>query len=161
MTTTTAENVPRPTPAGTARRAPFPHRYTVSLRGAAESAIVAAPPRPDIEGGAPAEFGGRDDWWSPEHLLLSSLLLCLKTTFDSFAARDKLAPHRYLSQVEALVDKTAAGLAFTSIVVGVELAVASGETERARALMESAKRWCLVSNTLKPPVELRVVVTSD
>src|SRR5262245_21712229 len=58
--------------------APLPHRYEVHLdwpgHGGAE---LTAGPRPPIEGGVPPEFDGRDSWWSPEHLLLSSLSLCL------------------------------------------------------------------------------------
>jgi organic hydroperoxide reductase OsmC/OhrA len=143
---------------GTGRRAPFPHVYDVTIAGAGEAATLGAAPRPDIEGGAPETFGGRADWWSPEHLLLASLGLCLKTTFDSFAAKDKLAVARYASDVQGVLDKSPAGLVFTSFTISVELHVAEADVERARTALDTAKRFCLVSNALKTPVEVRSTV---
>ncbi len=144
--------------AGSGKRAPFPHDYEVTVAGAGAGATLGAAPRPDLEGGAPGTFGGRDDWWSPEHLLLASLGLCLKTTFDSFAAKDKLAVAHYSSHVQGRLDKSPAGLLFTSFTVAVELRVSEADVERARAALEAAKRWCLISNALKTPVEVRADV---
>ena len=143
---------------GSGKRAPFPHVYDVTVSGAGEAATLGGAPRPDIEGGAPDTFGGRADWWSPEHLLLASLGLCLKTTFDSFAAREGLTVRGYSSRAQAVLDKGPAGLTFTSFTVDVELHVDASQVEAARAAMESAKRWCLVSNALKTPVEVQVEV---
>ena len=39
----------------------FPHRYNVRVEGGSAGAVVSAPPRPEFRGGAPVEFGGRDD----------------------------------------------------------------------------------------------------
>lgn len=146
---------------GTGRRAPLPHHYEVALAGAGEAATLGAPPRPELEGGAPGAFGGRDDWWSPEHLLLASLGLCLKTTFDAFAAKEALEVQGYASRVRGVLDKTPAGLAFTSLVVEVDLAVRASDAERAQRTVETAKRWCIVSNSLTTPVEVRVGLRTD
>ncbi len=143
---------------GSGQRAPLPHVYDVDVSGAGEAATLSAPPSPAIEGGAPATFGGRDDWWSPEHLLLASLGLCLKTTFDWFAAREKLHVGHYASQVRGVLDKSPAGLVFTSFTVTVEVRVAADQVERARAALDAAKRGCLISNALKTPVEVRADV---
>lgn len=143
---------------GTGRRAPFPHHYEIALTGAGPGVSIAAEPRPAIEGGAPGTFGGRDDWWSPEHLLLASLGLCLKTTFDAFAAKDKLDVRSYASRVSAVLDKTAAGLVFTSMAVELEIEVPAAETERARQVLKAAKQWCIVSNALKTPVDVNATV---
>lgn len=144
--------------AGTGQRAPFPHVYHVTIAGAGEAATLGAAPRPDLEGGAPETFGGRADWWSPEHLLLASLGLCLKTTFDSFAAKEKLAVARYTGDVQGVLDKSPAGLVFTSFTVSVEVRVAEADVERARTALDAAQRWCLISNALKTPVEVRAEV---
>ncbi len=143
---------------GSGQRAPFPHTYEVDVSGPGEAATLGAPPSPTIEGGAPATFGGRDDWWSPEHLLLASLGLCLKTTFDWFAAREKLHVAHYASHVRGVLDKSPAGLVFTSLSVAVEVRVAAEQVERARTALEAAKRGCLISNALKTPVEVRADV---
>lgn len=148
---TTTETKP-----GTGKRAPFPHQYDVTITGPGEAALLGAVSAPALEGGAPATFGGRDDWWSPEHLLLASLGLCLKTTFDSFAARDGLTVRDYRSRVRGVLDKSPAGLVFTAFTVDVELSVAATDVEKARATLDQAKRWCLISNALKTPVDVRL-----
>ena len=141
--------------------AAFPHHYEVGLRGEGDGGVLVAEARPPIRGGAPASFDGSDAWWSPEHLLLSSLNLCLFTTLGALAAKAKLAVSDYASRAEGVLDKTAAGLAFTSITLRVELTVPAGETERAGRLLETAKKHCIVSNSLRPPVTLAASVRAD
>jgi organic hydroperoxide reductase OsmC/OhrA len=142
--------------------APFPHHYEVNLswprQGGAEMYAAAAPP---IAGGAPREFGGRDSWWSPEHLLLSSLSLCLMTTFEAVAAKARLPVLRYGCRAEATLDHTEAGLGFTSFGLHVEVEVAPEDAERAPRLLASAKKHCLVANALRTPVTLEVAVVSS
>ncbi len=139
--------------------APFPHHYEVRLDGRGDAtAVLRAEGRPEIVGGAPPEFGGEAGSWSPEHLLLSALALCLKTTFDSFLARARLAVSGYESRVAATLDKTEAGLVFTAIVVEVEVKAAEADHPRLEQLLQSAKKHCIVSNALRAPVELRARV---
>jgi organic hydroperoxide reductase OsmC/OhrA len=138
--------------------APFPHHYVVSLAAHNEGAVLRSGTRPPILGGAPAEFDGREDWWSPEHLLLSSLSLCLRTTLEALAARAGLTVSGYRSQAEAVLEKTPGGLGFTSITLKVELEVPPAEVERAQQLLLAAKKHCIVSNSLKPSVNLEASV---
>lgn len=133
----------------------YPHRYHTELSWKdGRRGLISAPPRPDVEGGAPPEFGGTDEVWSPEHLLLSSASLCLMLTFMALAERAKLAVESYRSSTEGVLDRTAAGLAFTRVAVRVELR--SPEQERAEALLLTAKKHCIVSNSLKAPIEVEV-----
>jgi organic hydroperoxide reductase OsmC/OhrA len=133
--------------------APFPHHYKTTLvRTLASRARVDAPPRTSIAGGPPPEFDGDATSWSPEHLLLSSIGLCLLTTFEAFAARDRVNLWSWQASVSGTVAKTIAGLAFTKITVAVEMAV--GNVAQAHATLEMARRHCLVSNTLSVPVEI-------
>ena len=134
--------------------ASFPHQYHVKVEGGAGGAVVSAAPRPEFRGGPPSEFGGRDDWWSPEPLLLSAAGLCLKTTFDVFARRAGLPVLSYASRVEGTLDKTASGLAFTTISIAVELVVGEGDGTRAGDLLRTDKDHCIVANALKAPVRL-------
>ncbi len=138
--------------------APFPHRYDVRVEGGTGGAVISAPPRPEFRGGAPAEFDGRDDWWSPEHLLLSAAGLCLKTTFEAISGRARLPVLGYTSRVEGTLDKTSAGLVFTAITIAVELVVGEEDAGRAEALLRKAKEHCIVANSLKTPVTLTVSV---
>lgn len=137
----------------------FPHRYEVKLSWPGQgTAVLEAAARPPIEGGAPPEFGGRDSWWSPEHLLLSSLSLCLMTTFEALARKARLPVLGYACRAEAVLDRTQTGLAFTGLGLRVDVEVAAGDEERTRALLASAKKHCLVANALAIPVTLDVAV---
>ena len=139
---------------------PFPHHYDVKLVAGNASAVLSGGSRPDIVGGPPPEFDGKAEWWSPEHLLLSSVGLCLMTTFQAVASKSGLAVAGYESRVEGVLDKTPTGLAFTSIVIAVELDVADADRARAEKLLESAKRHCIVGNALKTAIELQTLVRS-
>ena len=140
----------------------FPHHYDVSLAWEGQGgAALTAGPRPVIEGGAPPEFDGKDGWWSPEHLLLSSLSLCLMTTFQALTDKARLSIQHYDSQAEALLDRTPSGLGFTGLVLHVKVRVGSpDEVERARHLLIKAKTHCIVANALMPPVSLDAAVTA-
>jgi organic hydroperoxide reductase OsmC/OhrA len=139
--------------------APFPHRYEIELAWPGRGgALIHAASRPVITGGAPPEFDGRGSWWSPEHLLLSSLSLCLMTTFESVATKARLNVHRYGCRAEGVLDRTGGGLGFTSLGLYVDVEVAPEDAERASKLLASAKKHCIVANALKPLVNLDVTV---
>jgi organic hydroperoxide reductase OsmC/OhrA len=140
----------------------FPHHYDVSLawKGQGGAALTAGP-RPAIEGGAPPEFDGKEAWWSPEHLLLSSLSLCLMTTFQALTDKARLPIEHYDSHAEGRLDRTPSGLGFTGLVLHVKVRVGSAdEVERARHLLIKAKTYCIVANALMPPVSLDAAVTA-
>lgn len=138
---------------------PFPHRYEVSLRRTEGArGALSAGGRPALEGAPPPEFDGPEGVWSPEHLLLASASLCLMTTFLAVAAKSRLAVAAYESRAEGVLDKTPEGLGFTRLAVRVTLAVAEEDRERAARLLETAKRHCIVSNSLKRPIELEAEI---
>jgi organic hydroperoxide reductase OsmC/OhrA len=136
--------------------APFPHRYTVAF----ENDFLVADPRPRVPAGAPPQFGGRDDVWSPEELLVGAVLLCLKTTFDAYARKDGLQIRQWRGSGTGVLEKSPTGPAFTSVQLRVELLVATGEEERARKTLETAERHCIISHAIKAPVVLETVVSS-
>lgn len=136
--------------------AAFPHHYVVSFA----DGQLTADPRQAIQAGAPPQFGGTDQVWSPEELLVGAVLLCLKTTFDAFAKRDGLGVLGWLGSGTGVLEKSAQGLVFTSVGLRVELKVAAGDEERGRKLLESAERHCIISNAIKAPVQLEAVVSA-
>jgi organic hydroperoxide reductase OsmC/OhrA len=139
---------------------PFPHHYEAALvwQGIG-GAMVTAGPRPPLVGGAPPEFDGAAHWWSPEHLLLSSLNLCLQTTFAGLARKRHLTIDSYRSRGEATLDRKGAGMGFTLITLDVSVACASEDVENVKETLLRAKQHCLVANALSVPVHLRVDVT--
>jgi organic hydroperoxide reductase OsmC/OhrA len=161
MATPLAVLTESPAPAVAPRYTPFPHHYEVRLEGCGTGGVMIAPPRPVILGGAPAEFAGSDQWWSPEHLLLASASLCLKATFEALARLKHMAVQGYSAAARALLDRTAEGPAFTWIRITVELTVASEDAERARALLEKSKEHCIVARSLNVPIQLEINVNGS
>lgn len=130
---------------------PFPHHYqTWLVRTLSSRARLEAPPRPTIAGGPPTELDGDATSWSSEHMLLSSIGLCLLTTFEAFAARDRFEIVSYEARVGGMVDRTETGLAFTKFQVEIDMEVS--DVVRARATLDEAQRHCLISNALRAPV---------
>lgn len=139
----------------------FPHRYTSSITRVGQGvAAVEAPPRAALTGGPPPEFHGDAHAWSPEHLLCSALGLCLFTTFDVFAAREKLEVIGWRDVVTGVLDRTPEGLAFTSFTIDVELTVQPADRERAREILERSSRHCIVSRALVAPITVQPKIWS-
>jgi organic hydroperoxide reductase OsmC/OhrA len=139
--------------------APFPHRYEVALAWDRDGGgRLTSPQRAPIVCGAPPEFDGEPGWWSPEHLLLSALATCFATTLTAIARKARVSLSLSGLRAEATLDKTSGGLAFTSIVLHADVQAPPADVERALELAQSAKRHCIVANSLKPPVELRASV---
>ena len=83
--------------------------------------------------------------------MLSSLGICLLTTFEAFAARDGIELLRWVASARGTVDRTPEGLMFTSIVLSIDMEVA-GNVDRVEQTLEDAKQYCLVLNSLRVPV---------
>lgn len=142
--------------------AAFPHRYTTtSTRIAPSRATIEAPPRPSLTGGPPPEFRGDATTWSPEHLLCAAAALCLFTTFEAYAARDKLAIVDWRDAITGVLDKTKDGLRFTSFTIEVDLTVDAADVVRAKAILDRAKQDCIVSNALAVPVTVDARIWED
>jgi organic hydroperoxide reductase OsmC/OhrA len=136
------------------RVAPFPHHYTVSL----EDGRLLAAPRAAIEVGAPPQFGGSDQVWSPEDLLVGAVLECLWTTFLAYARRDRLHVQSWRGSGTGVLDKARGGPTFTSIALTVEIVVAVGDEDRALGLLAKAEQHCIISNVLRVPVTVAASV---
>jgi organic hydroperoxide reductase OsmC/OhrA len=137
--------------------APFPHRYQTSLRFLKDKdALLSCDGAPEILGAPPVDFDGPEGRWSPEHLLLSSVNLCLMTTFSAIARKQSLTVLDYQADITGMLDRTKEGLAFTSIKIKATLEVYASDAERGIKALLLAKKHCLISNALKTPVELEI-----
>lgn len=135
---------------------PFPHQYEISVQWyESANATISAPPRTNIFGGPPPQFGGDERVWSPEHLLLSSLGLCYVTTFLALAKRKEFQSSLISVQTRGTLNKTAEGLQFTRLDLKVRLGLnESGQQDIAQKLIRDAEKHCLIANALKTPVHL-------
>jgi organic hydroperoxide reductase OsmC/OhrA len=78
--------------------------------------------------------------------------MCLLTTFEAFAARDRVEVSAWDARVTGTVDKTPHGLRFTAFTVEVEMEV--DDIVRAKAALASAEHHCLVSHALNTQVAI-------
>ena len=140
---------------------PFPHRYEADLiwRADLHGEVSGSAKAPFITG-PPPEFGGRPEWWSPEHLLLSAANACLMTTYLALAGREQIPVLGYRSRAEGVLDKTKGGIVFTAITLRVEIGAPSGRVEQAERVIQTAKKYCIVANSLRIPVDLECSVTT-
>lgn len=83
---------------------------------------------------------------SPEHMLLKSIGMGLLTTFEAFAARDRIEVTHWEARVGGVVD----GLELAQVHVEIDMEVS--DTERARATLDEATQQCLITNALRAPV---------
>ena len=65
---------------------PLPHSYEVALSGGPTGyATLSTDGVPIMSSAPPKDFDGPGDAWSPEHLLLASVLACFMFTFRAVA----------------------------------------------------------------------------
>lgn len=133
-----------------AKPAPFPHTYSVRL----QDRRLGAPPRAPIAVGAPPQFGGSNEVWSPEELLVGAVLECLWTTFEAYARHEQLEVIGWLGTGTGILDKTPTGPQFTSITLAVQLSVAAADRERAQRILATAEKHCIISNALRIAVKV-------
>lgn len=134
---------------------PFPHTYTVDLsRTDSTFARLSSGKANEVIAAAPSEFGGPEGHWSPETLLMASIELCFFTTLESLATKEKMEIHSLNAKISGQLDKTKMGLVFTKIELQVDLKVSAGDQEKAKQLIERAEKYCIISNSLKTPVEV-------
>jgi peroxiredoxin-like protein len=127
------------------------NRYrVVAWWASARTGIAKSDSAPNaIHFAAPPEFGGLEDRWTPEDLVLCAVASCYTTTLRALADYSKLEYSDLGVEVEGIVKKTDSGYAFTEIVFRPTLTI-SGEQDQTRALrlMQKAKSACLVSRAL-------------
>lgn len=142
--------------------APLPHHYRSQITWSGESsAALEAPPRQKFTGWFPPEFDGNDQHWSPEHLFVSSVSLCLLLTFISVAKKSRLEIKGYKCESTCTVDRGEGGLQITAIHAHIDVTVGhADEVERVRPLLDTAKKHCIISNSIKAPVTLAATVTA-
>ena len=98
---------------------------------------------------APPQFGGLEDRWTPEDLLMTALASCFTTTFHAIAGRSKFEYTDLAVEAEGTVRKTDTGYGFSEIVIRPSLTIPNEEHRgRAISLLHKAKALCLVSRSL-------------
>jgi len=138
------------------------HQYetTVELAEARKGRLT-APLRPPIVMGAPSEFGGTDDVWSPEHLCVAAVNACVMLTFIAIAATSKLSFRKYSASATGTLEKVEGrGPVITRVVVKPHVTVdADVDRTKLERVLRMAEKNCYISNSLNAQVTLEPEIT--
>jgi organic hydroperoxide reductase OsmC/OhrA len=140
------------------------HSFDVALKWDDEthSGSAYAGSRMPVFFGAPPEFGGTDAVWSPEHLLAASLASCYATTFSHFAKLLKVSISDFHISCKAEFEKGKTGFAATRFVISPSVKIANPVTpEILDNLFEKAKKYCLISNSVKGEILVEPSVATE
>jgi putative redox protein len=107
----------------------------------------------DIVSDEPPEYHGEDKGPTPTELFLASLIACFAMAV-AYAARKGGVN---VPDLHVTVDGEYEGLRFSALRLGVQSTLARSELE---PLVEKAKDYCYVSNTLLATPRLEVVIES-
>lgn len=116
---------------------------------------------PAIGAGAPAEFSGREENWSPEHLFIASLNSCYVLTLIAISEFSKVGLVSLSSTAKGRLEKVeGSGYQITEIVVRPRVVLAApGDLPRMPRILEKAKDNCFVSNSIKSAIKIEPEVS--
>ena len=117
---------------------------------------LSTPNRPPIRIGAPPEFGGPDDAWSPEQLCVGAVNACVMATFVAIAANSKLVFRTYSATATGTLEKVEGrGPVITRVVVKPRVTVGPDvDRGRVERILKMAEKNCYISNSLRSDVAL-------
>ncbi len=132
------------------------HTYDVNLVWDVEQeqALLRAGNRMPILVSAPPEFNGSDTVWSPEHLILASLTSCYVTTFMYFAKLLKVKVRDLKVSGKVEIEKEGKGMfEATRFILHPSIDFQNDPGAHiVENLLDKAKRYCIVSNSVKGEV---------
>jgi organic hydroperoxide reductase OsmC/OhrA len=131
-------------------------RYQTDVRWkSGRRAVISSAGKPDIEVSSPPEFKGEAGFWTPEDLFVASINMCTLMTFLAFAQHKGLELVAYESAAEGVLENVEGKYRFTEVILHPHLTVKSqADVERARELLDSAHKGCLVSNSITSAVKV-------
>jgi len=145
-------------------RGPFSYETNVRwIEG--KAGVIAGPGVPPVSFGAPSEFGGAGQSWTPEHFYLAAAEACLMNTFLSVAEASSLAIESYISDAHATLEWVeGSGFRMTRIEITPTIRVSDAAViEKATRLIQKAEKLCLVARSMtativvSPQIEVAIL----
>lgn len=131
------------------------HHYETAAEWTGERrGVVSAPHRPPISFGAPPEFQGTDDVWSPEHLCVAAVNTCTILTLLAVAANSKVPLKACTASARGTLERVE-GRGPVISRIDVQLRVTVGPDvprDRLDRVLKIAEKNCFVSNSLQATV---------
>ncbi len=104
----------------------------------------------------PPEFPkGVPNTWSPEHLYVASINICLMTTFVAVAENSKLEFETYSCESIGKLEKVDGKFMISEIELIPEIKIKNEkDIERAERIIHKSDNLCLISNSVKTKIVL-------
>ena len=130
---------------------PLPHYYDVTVTASEKAhAEITSRGLSPMASAPPPEFDGPGNLWSPETLTVAAVADCLVLTFRAIANTSKLRWTTLVCDAKGTVDRSDGVTRFTAIQLHARLVLPTGsDADKARRVLEKAKKACLVGNYLK------------
>lgn len=123
-------------------------RWTGGRKGVLNSAGLK-----EIEIASPPEFKGEPNIWTPEHLFVASVNICLMTTFLAIADLSKLPFSGYSSSATGKLEKVNGKYMISEIILKPKVIIPEERhRERCLKIVEKSEANCLISNSIKTRV---------
>lgn len=110
---------------------------------------------PAIAGGAPPEFQGKEENWSPEQLFVAAVNSCYALTLLAIAEFSKVSIASLSCIARGKLEKTPAGFQVTEVIVKPRITIASvGDLPRMPRILDKARENCFISNSIKSAIRI-------
>ena len=122
---------------------------------------LSAPTMDSFKVATPPEFPkGVPNTWSPEHLFVASINICLMTTFCSVAENSKLEYESYSCEGTGKLEKVDGKFMISEIDLNPEIKLKNQkDVERAERIINKSENLCLISNSAKTKINLKPIIT--
>jgi peroxiredoxin-like protein len=130
----------------------YTYRTAVKWTGQ-KMGVASSTGKPDIQVGTPPEFKGHEGIWSPEDLFVSSVNVCVLSTFLAYAERAGLSFTDYESEAEGRLELVEGKFQVTSVTLRPKVTLKTGEDAgKAKELLAKTEANCLISNSIRTKV---------
>jgi organic hydroperoxide reductase OsmC/OhrA len=103
----------------------------------------------------PPEFNGRKGVFTPEDAFVASLNMCIHMTFLAVSRKARLNLVRYECEAKGETESEIGNLYhFSKVTLYPKIVVKGSSMETVQRLLGIAKKNCIVSNSVKCPVEI-------
>lgn len=134
------------------------HHYKINVKwNEGRIGTLSSDSFPQIMVATPPEFlKGVAGVWSPEHLFVSSVAICLMTTFLAIAENSSLAFKSFNCEADGKLEKVEGKLMISEIELRPEVEVTEEKfIEKAERIIEKSEKACLISNSIKTKIILK------
>ncbi len=136
------------------------HKYNTQLNWIADRRGIMSSPElnESFEVATPPQFPkGMEGIWSPEHLLTAAVSSCFMTTFLAIAENSKLAFDQFSCSASGKLEQIEGKYLMTDIILEPILTIPIDTSiEKAERILIKSEAACLISNSIKSKVTLKI-----